>query len=100
MPSLAVPHSSLQAGPIVYGSVVERLAMQVADRFPVLVRYLPANLSGVLQTFNAALDRSAAPLAADAASMPEMRAVLLIGLLFIAISTASFVIFSRQDLGG
>jgi hypothetical protein len=87
-------------GTIVYGSVFEMLAMQAANRFPTLVRYLPASLTGVLQTFNASLDHAAAPLPADAAIMPEMRAVLLIGLLFVAISTASFVIFSRQDLGG
>ena len=32
--------------------------------------------------------------------LPETRAILLIGGLFITISTVSFVIFSRQDLGG
>lgn len=87
-------------GTIVYGGLFEMLAMQAANRFPTLVRYLPASLSGALQTFNATLDRAAAPLPADAAIMPEMRAVILIGILFIAISTTSFVIFSRQDLGG
>lgn len=87
-------------GTIVYGSLFEMLAMQLSDRFPTLIRYLPASLTSVLQTFNTTLDRAAAPLPVDAAIMPEMRAVILIGLLFIAINTASFVIFSRQDLGG
>jgi hypothetical protein len=86
-------------GTIVYGSVFEMLAMQAANRFPVLVRYLPASLSGSLQTFNATLDRTA-HLSVDAAIMPEMRAVILIGILFVAISATSFVIFSCQDLGG
>jgi hypothetical protein len=87
-------------GTIVYGSVLEMLAMQAADRFPTLVRYLPASLIRVLQTFNTTLDRAAAPLPMDAAIMPETRAILLIGILFIAISAVSLVIFSRQDLGG
>ena len=87
-------------GTIVYGSVFEMLAMQAADRFPTLVRYLPASLTRVLQTFNASLDRTATLLPTDAAIMPEMRAVILIGILFIAISATSFVIFSHQDLGG
>lgn len=87
-------------GTIVYGSVFEMLALQAADRFPVLVRYLPGNLTRVLQTFNSTLDRASAPLAADATIMPEMRAILIIGIIGIAISAASFVIFSRQDLGG
>jgi ABC-type transport system involved in multi-copper enzyme maturation permease subunit len=87
-------------GTIVYGSVLEILALQAGNRFPTLVRYLPGSLTRALQTFNETLDRAAPPLPLDAAIMPEMRAILLIGILFIAISAASFVIFSRQDLGG
>lgn len=86
-------------GTIVYGSVFELLAMQAANRFPLLVRYLPGNLSGILQSFNATLDRRA-HLPADAAIMPETHAILLISILFVAMSAASFAIFSRQDLGG
>jgi ABC-type transport system involved in multi-copper enzyme maturation permease subunit len=87
-------------GTIVYGSVFEMLAMQAGHKFPTLVRYLPANLSRVLQTFNAVIDRAALPLPADSASMPETRAIVIIGMLFIALSATSLVIFSRQDLGG
>lgn len=87
-------------GTIVYGSVFEMFAVQAAHKFPTLVRHLPVSLSQVLQTFNAALDRTAPPLPADAASMPEIRAILLIGVLLAAFSAASLVIFSRQDLGG
>lgn len=87
-------------GTIVYGSVLEILALQAGNRFPTLVRYLPGSLTRVLQTFNENLDRATAPLPMDAAIMPEARAILLIGILFIAISITSFAIFSRQDLGG
>jgi ABC-type transport system involved in multi-copper enzyme maturation permease subunit len=87
-------------GTIVYGSVLERLAMQASHKFPALVRYLPASWSQVLQTFNAAIDRTSLPLPADPASMPETRAILMIGILFIALTATSLVIFSRQDLGG
>lgn len=87
-------------GTIVYGSVFEMLAMQAADKFPTLVRYLPISLAGALQTFNASVDRATSPLTAEAAIMPELRAVILIGILFMAINALSLVIFSRQDLGG
>lgn len=87
-------------GTIVYGSVVEILALQTGNRFATLVRYLPGTLTRVLQTSNETLDRTAPQLPVDAAIMPEARAILLIGILFIAISIASFAIFSRQDLGG
>lgn len=87
-------------GTVVYGSVFEMLAMQVREKFPVLTQYLPANLSQVLQEFNATLDRAALPHPSDASAMPETHAVLLIGILFLSLSAATFVIFSRQDLGG
>ena len=87
-------------GTIVYGSVFEMLAVQAGNKFPTLVRYLPVSLSQVLQTFNTNIDLAAPPLAADVAMLPEAHAILVIGILFIAISTTSLVIFSRQDLGG
>ncbi len=87
-------------GTIVYGSVLEALAARLSGRFPALVQYLPAQLSKVLQTHNAFLDRTAQPLSFDAAIMPEQRAILLIGVIFVLLSVASFAIFSRQDLGG
>ncbi len=87
-------------GTIVYGSVFEMIALQLGDKFPTLVHYLPAYLARVLQTFNVSLDRSASPLSPSAAIMPEARAILVIGVIFIALTTALFIIFSRQDLGG
>lgn len=87
-------------GTIVYGSVLEFFAARLSDRFPTLVRYLPASLSQVLQTHNTILDRAAPPLPQDAAIMPEPRAIILISIIFIILSITSLVIFSRQDLGG
>lgn len=86
-------------GTIIYGSVLEMLAMEASDRFPTLVRYLPASLSAVLQTFNATLDRAAPPLPLDAAIMPEMCAVFVIAVLFLGLCALSFILFSRQDVG-
>jgi hypothetical protein len=85
---------------IVYGTVLEGLLARLSDRFPILVHYLPASLAQVMQVNNLALDLSAPPLPPDAASMPEVRAVFAIGLIFIALSALSLAIFSRQDLGG
>lgn len=75
-------------------------ATNLSNRFPTLIRYLPSSLSQVLQINNFALDLSAPVLPQDAAIMPEARAVLLIGIIFIILSTISLAIFSRQDLGG
>lgn len=85
------------AGTVVYASVLEMLLGNLANRFPALVRYLPAQLAGVLkgQTLNLSL----VTLPHESA-MPELRAILLIGLMFLALSGAATLIFSRQDLGG
>ncbi len=87
-------------GTIVFGSVLEPLAARLDNWFPTLMRYLPSSLSQVLQTYNASLDLAVPPLSLDAAIMPVTRAVLMIGLFSIFLSMASFIIFSRQDLGG
>jgi hypothetical protein len=86
-------------GTIVYGSVFEMLAMKAGDKFPMLVRYLPASLAQALQTHNALLDH-AASLPAQASGIAELQTVFAIGVLFILLSMTSLVIFSRQDLGG
>lgn len=86
-------------GTIVYGSVLEMLAMKAGDKFPMLVRYLPASLAQVLQTRNALIDRTA-QFPVQVGSMSESQAALAIGVLFLLLSLTSLVIFSRQDLGG
>jgi hypothetical protein len=88
------------AGTIVYGGVFEMLALQAGERFPVIVRYLPASLSSALQASNAALDRTAASIPFNATVMPGGQAVLWIGVIFVVLSTAALIIFLRQDLGG
>ncbi len=61
------------------------------------MKYLPAVLTGTLQTANLALDRSA-PL--EAFAIPQTQAVVFIGVWFALITLISLVIFTRQDLGG
>ena len=86
-------------GTILYGSVVEPFAPALGERFPWLIRYMPASLSQVLQHGTLALDHNALPTSPDAI-LPQGQAILLIGITFLLLSIASFVIFSRQDLGG
>jgi hypothetical protein len=87
-------------GTIIYGTVIENLLANLENRFPTLVRYLPSQLAQVLQINNLTLDRTALPLPLDAAVMPEARAILAIGIIFIILSAVALAIFSRQDLGG
>jgi len=87
-------------GTIVYGTVFEVFGMRLGSKFPTLVRYLPISLTKVLQAYNGVLDRSVPPLPIEAMTMPESRAIILIGVIFIILSAVSLVIFSRQDLGG
>lgn len=86
-------------GTILYGSVVEPLAPSLGDRFPWLIRYMPASLSQVLQNGVLALDHNALPISPDAI-MTQGQTIFVIGITFLLLSIASFVIFSRQDLGG
>ena len=85
---------------IVYGTVLENLLAKLADRFPSLIRYLPGQLAQVLQENNWNLDRLAPAIEPGAAVMPEARAILFIGFIFLTIITVALVVFSRQDLGG
>ena len=87
-------------GTIVYGSVVEQFIPALSARAPWLARYLPGSLSHVLQSHNSALDLSTLPLSTEPMLMPELQVVLLIGNIFLLLSMTSFIIFSRQDLGG
>lgn len=84
-------------GTVIYATVLENLLMTQADRFPVIVRHLPASLGWVLQEYNLALDATA--VLADPA-MPELRAAVILGLMALAISGVTLLFFTRQDLGG
>ena len=87
-------------GTILYGSVVEQFIPALSARAPWLTRYLPGSLSHALQSHNSALDLSALPLSMESTLMPELQVVLLIGGIFVLLSVASLISFSRQDLGG
>ncbi len=87
-------------GTIVYGSVIEQFIPALSARVPWLTRFLPGSLSHALQSSNSALDLSTRPLSMESIPVPELQVVLLIGGIFLLLSIASLVIFSRQDLGG
>jgi hypothetical protein len=87
-------------GMIVYADVFEKLALPLGDRYPALTRFLPGQLSLILQVHNSALDRAAAQPVIDPRLMTEPQAILAIGAIFLITCGLTFLIFSRQDLGG
>jgi ABC-type transport system involved in multi-copper enzyme maturation permease subunit len=87
-------------GMIVYAGVFEKLALSLGDRYPALTRFLPGQLSLILQVHNSALDRTAAQPILDPRWMSEPQAILAIGAIFLVTCGLTFLIFSRQDLGG
>jgi len=87
-------------GTIIYSAVVEQFIPALSARVPWLTPYLPGSLSHALQSRNSALDLRALPLVMESMPMPELQVVILIGGMFLLLSTASSLIFSRQDLGG
>ena len=86
------------AAGIVYVDILERLLLSLSERYPLLTRYLPGQLSLVLQSGNSLLDRTAEHLL-DTRRMTEPAAALSIAILFLCTTTFAFFIFSRQDLG-
>ena len=70
-------------GAIVFRTVVENILLGLGDRFPALVRYLPAQLDFALQS---------------GAGAPE--AAALIGGFLACFTGLSLLIFARQDWGG
>jgi len=97
-----VSHSPIFAGGgmIVYANVFERLLMSVSDRYPLLTRFLPGNLSMALQINYYTIDRTVSRPIFHPPLMVEPQAILAIGIIFTILCAFSFVIFSRQDLGG
>jgi ABC-type transport system involved in multi-copper enzyme maturation permease subunit len=88
------------AGMIVYVDVFEKLLMSVSDRYPLLSRLLPGNLSMALQINDYTIDRTASRPIFRPFVVAEPQAILTIGIVFAILCALSFVIFSRQDLGG
>jgi len=87
-------------GTLVFRTVLENLLANLADRFPAMINLLPSRLGYVLQ-FNAyQLDRTAKAMSLDKQYLTEPQAMLVIGALFILMSSIALIIFSRQDWGG
>lgn len=87
-------------GMLVYADVFERLLMSISDRYPLLTHLLPGNLSMALQINYYTIDRTASRPVFYAPLMTEPQAILDIGIIFTILCAVSFLIFSRQDLGG
>jgi len=85
---------------IFYSDILERLALLLSDRYPVLIRFLPGQLALILQAQNFTLDRTATQPTLDPHWMSEPQAILSIGFIFLVTCGITFLIFSRQDLGG
>jgi len=87
-------------GMIVYAVVLEKLLLSVSDRCPLLTRFLPGNLAMALQINYYTIDRTASRPIFHPPLMVEPQAILAIGIIFTILCVLSFVIFSRQDVGG
>ncbi len=87
-------------GMLFYATVLERLLGGLANRFPTMIRHLPAQQAAVLLENTRSLDFAALPLDPNMGLMPESRAVFLAGMTFLALGAIALVLFSRQDLGG
>jgi len=87
-------------GMILYADVFEKYLLSLGDRYPLLTRFLPGQLSLILQAKNFTFDPMGPKLAISPDLMSETQAILAIGMIFIVLCSLSFVIFSRQDLGG
>lgn len=84
---------------IVYVDAFEKLLLSISDRYPLLTRYLPGQLSLALQLNNYMIDQNASAIL-DTRNMTESNAFLVVGILSVSLCCLSFLIFSRQDLGG
>ena len=87
-------------GMIIYADVFEKYMLSLGDRYPLLTRFLPGQLSLILQAKSFTFDPAGPKLAISPDLMSEPQAILAIGIIFIVLFSLSFVIFSRQDLGG
>lgn len=87
-------------GMIVYADVFEKYMLSLGNRYPLLTRYLPGQLSLILQAKNFTLDPAAPRLAISPDLMSEPQVILAIVIIFFFLCCLSFVIFSCQDLGG
>jgi ABC-type transport system involved in multi-copper enzyme maturation permease subunit len=87
-------------GTIVFGAVVEPLALSLGERYPNIVQFLPRFLAQIIQFDNLSLDRTAPASILPAGLMTIPQAALSIAGIFVLLGMLSIIIFSRQDLGG
>jgi len=87
-------------GMIIYTDVFEKYMLSLGDRYPLLTRFLPGQLSLILQAKNFTLGPAGPRLAIPPDLMSEPQTILAIVIIFLFLCSLSFVIFSRQDLGG
>lgn len=85
------------AGTVIYATVLEGLLASQADRFPVLVRYLPGQLARGLLENLMDLNLAASP---AMLTVSEPRAVLCLVVMSAALAVIALLVFTRQDLGG
>ncbi len=87
-------------GVVVFRTALENGLLHLADRFPDLVRFLPAQLALALQVHTYTMERAARAAALDAPVLSEPQAILAIGAFLILLGAASAILFSLQDWGG
>ncbi len=81
-------------GAIVFRTVVENILPGLADRFPTLVRLLPAQLALAMEADLHGSAVTATPLL----GLPQ--AAASIGILLLVFCSLTLIVFSRQDWGG
>ncbi len=87
-------------GVVVFRTALENGLLHLADRFPDLVRFLPAQLALALQVHTYTMERAARAAVLDAPVLSEPQAILAIGVFLILFAAASAILFARQDWGG
>ncbi len=87
-------------GVVVFRTALENGLLHLADRFPAIVRFEPAQLALVLQAHTYTMERTAKAALLDAPVLSEPQAILAIGGCLVLFASASAILFSRQDWGG
>jgi ABC-type transport system involved in multi-copper enzyme maturation permease subunit len=87
-------------GVLIFRTVIENLLQHLADRFPGLVRLLPAWLMFVLEFNTQHIDRTATPIALGEQFLTEPQATLAVAGLLLLFGSLAVIVFTRQDWGG
>jgi hypothetical protein len=87
-------------GALAFRTVIENLLLHLSDRFPNLIRFLPAQLAFVLEFYTYPIDRTAKVMTLGDHFLTEPQALLGIGVIPLVFGALSLIIFSQQDWGG